>query len=84
MQGYPRKSQVALVDSLKKELHLQHEAVNVKSIIKALEGRESDEFEVDLQHKTKLCLYKELKREVGPEEYLGFVKGIKNWNKKLE
>ena len=35
----------------------------------------SKEFEVTLQHKSKLCLYRELKQEVWPEEYLEFVKG---------
>ena len=34
-----------------------------------------EEFKVALQHKFKLHLYRELKQEVGPEEYLEFVKG---------
>ena len=49
--------------------------MNIKSIRKALERRECEEFEMALQHKSKLCPYRELKREVGSEEYLEFVKG---------
>ena len=75
-RGHPRKSWVVQVDSLKKELDLQDEALNVKLIRKALNRRECEEFEVALQHKFKLCLYRELKWEVRPEEYLEFVKEV--------
>ena len=49
--------------------------MNVKLIRKALDRREHEEFEVALHHKSKLRLYRELKWEVRPEEYLEFVKG---------
>ena len=49
--------------------------MNVKLIRKALDRRECEEFEVALKHKSKMCLYEELKQEVGPEECLEFVKG---------
>ena len=45
-RGCPRKSWFAQVDSLKKELDLQDEVLNVKFIRKALERRECEEFEV--------------------------------------
>ena len=48
----------------------------MKLIRKTLERRECEEFEVALQLKSKLHLYRELKWEVGPEEYLEVVKGV--------
>ena len=63
------------VNSLKKELDLHDEALNVKLIRKALDRREHEEFEVTLQQKSKLCYYRELNLEVGSEEYLEFIKG---------
>ena len=41
----------------------------------ALDRRECEEFEMALHHKSKLRVYKELKRGVGLEEYLRYVKG---------
>ena len=74
-RGHPKKSWVAQVGSLKKELDLQDKALNVKLLRKALDRREHEEFKVVLQHKSKLHLYRKLKWEKGPEEYLEFVKG---------
>ena len=53
-----------------KELYLQDEVLESKLIKEALGKRECEEFEMALQHKSKLCVYKELKRGVGFEEYL--------------
>ena len=46
----PRKSWVAHVDSLRKELGLQGKVLNVKLTRKALDRRGCEEFEVALQH----------------------------------
>ena len=46
-----------------------------KLIKEALDRRECEEFEMALRHKSKLRVYKELKRGVGFEEYLRYVKG---------
>ena len=61
--------------SLKKELNLQDKALELKLIKEALDKRECEEFEMVLQHKPKLRVYKELKCGVGFEEYLKYVKG---------
>ena len=55
-RGRPRKSWVVQVNSLKKKLDLQGEDLNVKLIRKALDRREHEEFEVDLQHKPN-CIF---------------------------
>ena len=49
--------------------------MEIKLIKEALNKRECEEFEMPLQHKSKLHVYKELKGEVGFEEYLKHVKG---------
>ena len=49
--------------------------MDIKQIKNALDKRECEEFEVALQHKSKLHLPRELKQEVGFEGYLEFVKG---------
>ena len=62
------------MNSLKKELNLQDEVLESKLIKEALDKGECEEFEMALQHKSKLRVHKELKREVGFEEYLQHVK----------
>ena len=74
--GCPRKCWLGHVKSLKKELTLQNEVVELKLIKETLDKRECEEFEMDLQHKLKLHVYKELKRGVGFEDYLKNVKGL--------
>ena len=63
------------VNSLRKELNLQDKILEIKLIKEALERRECEEFEMALGHNYKLRVYKELKRGVGFEEYLKYVKG---------
>ena len=50
--------------------------LNIKLIKKALDKRKCEEFEMALQHKSKLRVCKELKWEIGFEEYLECVKGV--------
>ena len=74
-RGRPRRSWATAIETLKKELDLQARKVNAKEIRKAIEARELKEFELALQHKSKLHFYRDLKTEVGFEEYLKYVKG---------
>ena len=74
-KGRPKKSWLAQVDILKKELGLQDRVLDLKLIKEALDKRECEEFKMALQHKSKLRVYRELKREFGFEEYLTHVKG---------
>ena len=67
---------VAQVDSLKKELDLQDKVLDVRIIKEALIKREYDEFQMAMQHKSKLYIYQELKHEIQFEEYLEYVKGV--------
>ena len=70
-------------DKVKSKGHLQFFGERMKSpqqilgdqIKEALGKRECEEFEIALQHKSKLRVYKELKRGVGIEEYLEYMKG---------
>ena len=71
----PQKCWLAHVNSLKKELNLQDKILEIKLIKEALDKRECEEFEMALQHKSKLHVYKELKCGVGFEENLKHVKG---------
>ena len=61
------------VNSLKKELNLQDKILEIKLIKEALDKRECEEFEMALQHKSKLHVYKELKCVDGLGEYLKYV-----------
>ena len=70
-----RKCWLAHVNYLRKELDLQVFILERKLIKEALDRRECEEFEMALRHKSKLRVYKELKRGVGFEEYLRYVKG---------
>ena len=70
----PRKCWLAHANSLRKELNLQDKILEVKLIKQALARRECEEFEMALRHKSKLRVYKELKRGVGFEEYLKYAK----------
>ena len=74
-RGRPRKCWLSHVNSLKKELNLQDKVLEIKLIKEALDKRECEKFEMALQHKLKLRVYKELKHEVGFEEYSKHVKG---------
>ena len=74
-KGRPRKCWLAHVNSLRKELDLQDKILERKLIKEALDRRVCEEFELALRHKSKLHVYKELKRGVGFEEYLRYVKG---------
>ena len=74
-KGRPRKCWLAHVNPLRKELDLQDKILERKLIKEALDRRECEEFEMALRHKSKLRVYKELKRGVGLEEYLRYVKG---------
>ena len=65
MEWLSRKCWLAHVKSLKKKLNLQDEALESNLIKKALDKREWEEFEMDVQHKLKLTVCKELNREVG-------------------
>ena len=56
-------------------MDLQDKILERKLIKEALDRRECEEFEMALRHKSKLRVYKELKRGVGLEEYLRYVKG---------
>ena len=59
---------------LQKELDLQDKVWDIKLIKKALDERECDEFEVALQHKSQLQVYRKVKRKIGFEDYLEYVK----------
>ena len=72
----PRKSWIMQVDSLRKELDLQDTVLDVELIRKAIDKRECEDFEVYLQQKSKLRLYRKLKREVRSVEHLEFVKRV--------
>ena len=48
-----------------KELNLQDEVLVSKLIKQAIDKTECEEFEMALQHKLKLRIYKELKQGVG-------------------
>ena len=74
-KGHPRKTWLAQVDSLKRELDLQDKALNIKIMKEALAKRECEEFEMCLQHKSKLQVYREVKRKVGFEEYFEYING---------
>ena len=60
-KGCPRKSWSVQMDSLKKEFDLQDKVLDVKLTKKNLEKRMCEEFEMALQHESKLCAYRELK-----------------------
>ena len=47
--------------SICEELNLQDEILEMKLIKEVLGKRECDEVEIALQHKSKWCVYKELK-----------------------
>ena len=49
-------------------------SLGLKTNQKTFDKRECEEFGMALQHKSKLRVYKDLKREVGFEEYLEYVK----------
>ena len=68
-KGWSRKSWLAQVNSLKKELDIQIKTLNLKIIKEVLTKRECEEFEMCIEHKSKLRVYREVKREIGFEEY---------------
>ena len=72
-KGHLRNFCFAQVDSLKKELDFQDSLgykTNQKPLIK-----ECEEFEMALEHKSKLQVYRKLKWEIGFKEYLEYIKG---------
>ena len=74
-KGRPRKCWLTRVNFLRKELDLQDKMLGRKLIKEALDRRECEELEMALRHKSRLPVYKELKRGVRFEEYLRYVKG---------
>ena len=72
--SHPRRSWFAQVELLRKELDLQDQVLRIKVIKKVLDKRECKEFEMAIQHKSKLRVYRALKQEIGFEEYLKYVK----------
>ena len=62
------------MEFLKIELGLQDQVLDIKIIKNGLDQREREKFEMALQHKSKLRDYRELKWEIGFEEYLEHVK----------
>ena len=58
-KGRPRKCWLAHVNSLRKELNLQDKILDIKLIKEAIDKRECEEFQMDLQHKSKLRVYNE-------------------------
>ena len=60
-KGHPRKCWLAHVNFLNKKLNFQDKILEIKLIEEALDKRECEEFEMALQHKSKLCVYKKLK-----------------------
>ena len=74
-KGRPRRSWLSQVEILKKELGLQDQVLDIKIIKKALDQKECEEFEMVFQHKSKLRVYRELKWEIGFEEYLEIYTG---------
>ena len=61
-KGHPRISWLAQVEFLKKELGLQDQVLDIKIIKKKnLDKRECEGFEMTLQHKSKIRVYRELK-----------------------
>ena len=74
-KGFHRKFWLAQVEfSKKKTVGSSRPNLGHKTNQKALDKRECEEFEMALQHKPKLRVYRELKQEVGFEEYLEYVK----------
>ena len=51
--------------SLKKELDLQDKVLDVRIVLKALDKRECEEFEMAMQRKSKLHIYSELNSRLG-------------------
>ena len=60
---------------MKKELNVQDKVLESNRILEILDKKDFEEFKMALQHKSKLGVYKELKRGVGFEEYMHHVKG---------
>ena len=63
------------MESLKKEFNFQDKVLDIKLIKRALDKTKYEEFEMALQHKSKLYIYRELKWEVGLDKYLEYAKG---------
>ena len=64
-KGHPRKCWLSHVICLRKELNLQDKILEIKLHKEVLAKRGSEEFEMALCHKSKLCVYKELKMGLG-------------------
>ena len=59
---------------VKQRIGTPRQSLGYKTIIKAQDQSECLEFEMVSQHKSILCVYKELRWEIGFEEYLEYVK----------
>ena len=60
----PRKSWFAQVDFSNKEVALQDNGLDIKLINRVLDKREGEVFEMALEDKPKLQIYRELKQEI--------------------
>ena len=58
---------------IKERIRPPRQSLGYKTNQKDLSKRECKEFEMILQHKSKLQVLKELKKEIGFEEYLEYV-----------
>ena len=58
-KGCPRRSWITQVEFLKKELGLQDQVLDIRLIKKVFEKRECEEFEMALQHKSELQVYRD-------------------------
>ena len=61
---------------IKQRIRSPRQAFNVKIIKGSLAKRECEEFEMCLQHKSKLWVYRKMKREVGFEEYFEHINKV--------
>ena len=61
--------------TFKEKMGLQDQVLDIKIIKNVLDQIEGEEFEMPLQHKSKLQVYRKLKQEMGFVECLEYVKG---------
>ena len=73
-----RKCWIPRVNFFKEGIECPGKSLEIKLINDKKENhdkKECEEFEMALKHNSKLHVYKELKQEVGCEEYLEHIKG---------
>ena len=61
---------------IKERIIHQWKSLGCENNQKSLNKGECEEFEKILQHKSKLCLYREVKCEVGLKKYLEYIKRV--------